>query len=142
MARVLLADDDDLFADLAINALFDRGFLVGRVDDGKKVIEAMRFRAPDVVILDCNMPELDGINALRIIRKDPLLYKIPVLILTGRRGVENENLARFDGANDYVSKPCNFDDLATRLRHLLANPHLGYNFGEWNKPDVAVRRVL
>ena len=68
MARVLLADDDDLFADLAINALFDRGFLVGRVDDGKKVIEAMRFRAPDVVILDCNMPELDGINALRIIR--------------------------------------------------------------------------
>lgn len=142
MARVLLADDDDLFADLAINALFDRGFVVGRVDDGKKVIEAMRFRAPDVVILDCNMPELDGINALRIIRKDQQLYKIPVVILTGRRGLENENLARFDGANDYISKPCDFDDLATRLNHLLANPHLGYNFGEWHKPDRSVRRAL
>ena len=142
MARVLLADDDDLLADLAIHALFDRGFVVGRVDDGKKVIEAIRFRAPDVVILDCNMPELDGINALRIIRHDRQLYKIPVVILTGRRGEANENLARFDGANDNLSKPCNFDDLATRLDRLLANPQLGCNCGEWNKPDGAVRRAL
>ena len=142
MARVLLAEDDDLFADLAINALFNRGFVVGRVSDGQHALDAMRFRAPDVVILDCNMPELDGINALRIIRQDRQLYHIPVLILTGRRGEANENLARFDGANDYMCKPCDFDELAARLNNLIANPHQGYNFGVWNEPQAPVRRTI
>jgi DNA-binding response OmpR family regulator len=72
-----------------------------------------------LVILDCNMPELSGVNVVRELRKSMDFAELPVLMLTGRRSEADEELARFAGANDYLRKPFDPDQLVFRVERLL-----------------------
>ena len=119
MARVIMADDDELVAGIAIEALNNAGHAVGLLADGKDMINLIRMKKPDLVILDCNMPEKSGIIVLREMRNSPDLYETPVLMLTGRRGERDEELAMYEGANDYMKKPFDPDQLVFRVNELL-----------------------
>jgi DNA-binding response OmpR family regulator len=124
MALILIADDDELVVEMVREALSARGHIVGAVDDGMPVASIVEFKRPELVILDCNMPELSGIQALRQIRVLRSAYATPVLMLTACRGQFDEDIAIRAGANDYLRKPFDPDQLVSRVETLLARAAL------------------
>ena len=119
MALILLADDDELVGDVVRATLSARGHVVGLVGNGADAVRVVELKQPDLVILDCTMPELPGIEALRQIRLSRTAYRTPVLILTARRSEMDEEIAMRAGANDYLRKPFDPDELIVRVESLL-----------------------
>jgi DNA-binding response OmpR family regulator len=119
MARIIVAEDDDLVSDIVREALTKEGHLVGVIDNGADALRAIQLKRPDLVILDCMMPEVSGLIVLREIRTSSTLYDTPVLILTGRQGAIDVELAYGQGADDYMKKPFDPDELVFRVEELL-----------------------
>ena len=119
MALILIADDDELVIDLVRSALSARGHVVGALNDGTSVRQVVELKRPDLVILDCSMPALPGIEALRQIRSSATGYLTPVLMLTGRTSKADEEIALRTGADDYIRKPFDMDQLIARVEVLL-----------------------
>jgi DNA-binding response OmpR family regulator len=120
VALILIADDDEIVVCLVRDALGARGHVVGALDDGLPVLGVVEFKLPELVILDCSMPELSGIEALRQIRTSRTCFATPVLMLTGRRSAADEEIAMRSGANDYLRKPFDPDQLVSRVEILVA----------------------
>ena len=124
MALILIADDDELVIEVVRAALGERGYVVGAIDDGMPVADIVEFKRPVLVILDCNMPEIGGIEALRRIRLLRIAYATPVLMLTARRSDSDEEIAMRAGASDYLRKPFDPDQLVSRVEALLRRAEL------------------
>jgi DNA-binding response OmpR family regulator len=124
MALILIADDDELVIEVVRSALNARGHFVGAVDDGMPVASIVDQKRPALVILDCNMPDLSGIEALRKIRLSETSYATPVLMLTARCSRADEEIAMRAGANDYLRKPFDSDQLVSRVEALLEQAEL------------------
>ena len=122
MARIIIVDDDELVLALAAAALEARGHIVGALPNGERVRTVVAFKRPDVVILDCAMPRVSGLQALREIRASEVAYRTPVLVLTGRQGVTDEGIAWESGADDYMRKPFDPDELVARVEALIPSP--------------------
>ncbi len=120
MALIIIADDDAIVGEIARDALVSYGHGAGLVRDGIEALRVVKARKPDLLVLDCNMPGLSGVLVLRELRKLPALYDLPVMMLTGRRGAQDEELARFAGADDYMKKPFDPDEFVFRVEDLLA----------------------
>ncbi|MBO9714275.1 response regulator transcription factor [Sphingomonas sp.] len=120
MARIIIAEDDEIVGQIAQDALIAAGHGAGVVGNGVEALRVIKARRPDLVILDCNMPELSGVLLVQELRKMPEFAKLPVMMLTGRRGERDEELARFAGADDYMKKPFDPDELVFRVDELLA----------------------
>lgn len=120
MARILMADDDEQAIEIVRAALEERGHIVGALSDGAGVKQVVEFKRPDLVILDCAMPEVSGIDALREIRSSLTAFETPVLMLTARQSDSDESIAMFAGADDYLRKPIDPDQLVSRVEGLLA----------------------
>lgn len=124
MAHILIIDDDDIGAELAVNVLLDAGHAAGWVPDAETAMDLFERRLPDLVLLDQNMPGENGTALLRRLRNSPKYYDLPVIMLTGAQGHEEEQIARFSGAQDYIRKPLNPKMLLYRINLLLkANQH-------------------
>lgn len=119
MARIIIVEDDELVGEIARDALFAAGHGVGLLANGKEALSVIKARRPQLVILDCNVPELSGLLILREMRQSIDLCRIPVLILTGRRSDSDVAIAMNDGANDYMKKPFDPDELVFRVEELL-----------------------
>jgi len=119
MALILIADDDEIVIDVVRSALEARGHAVGAVDDGAPVMAILDRKRPNLLILDCNMPEMSGVEILRQIRLSPISYATPVLMLTANCGQADEDIARRVGANDYLRKPFDTDELVSRVEAML-----------------------
>lgn len=119
MARIIIADDDEIAGAIAREALAGAGHVVGLVTNGADALTAVRVKQPDLVVLDCNMPELSGLLVLRAMRDDKTMWDIPVLMLTGRQSDRDVELARYEGAGDYMKKPFDPDELVFRVEELL-----------------------
>lgn len=118
-SRVLVADDDeDIRAYLEITLQL-AGFEVLLARDGVEALEVALSRHPDVIVLDVMMPRLDGLQALERLRADPRTGHLPVMLLTARARTDDaiEGLDR--GADDYVAKPFDPDELVARVRAAL-----------------------
>lgn len=124
MALILIADDDELVVEVVRAALGARGHIVGAVDDGMQVADIVEFKRPALVILDCNMPEVAGVEALRQIRMLKVAHATPVLMLTARRSESDEEIAIRAGANDYLRKPFDPDQLVSRVETMLRRAEL------------------
>jgi len=120
MALILLADDDEMVREVVRAALATRGHVVGLVDNGADAVRVVELKKPALVILDCSMPELPGVEVLRQIRISRTVYRTPVLMLTARRSTMDEEIAMRAGANDYLRKPFDPDELIARVESLLA----------------------
>jgi two-component system KDP operon response regulator KdpE len=113
--KVLIADDDvQLVRALAVT-LGARGYEVVTARDGRAAIDAVITERPDIVMLDLGMPRLDGIGVLEGIRG---WSQVPVLVLSGRTDSSDKVDALDAGADDYVTKPFQMDELLARLRAL------------------------
>lgn len=120
--RILIAEDDEALARFVRQGLEGEHYTVDVVIDGEQARVAAIERPYDIVILDLNLPKLDGVSVLRQLRlKKPSL---PVLILTQRTKVEDRVVCLDTGADDYLAKPFSFSELSARLRALLRRSHL------------------
>lgn len=120
MARIIYAEDDELVGELVQATLIDAGHAVGVVGNGRDALEVVKRRRPDLLILDISMPEMTGSQVLDVIRIDPELYDLPVLMLTGRRSQTEEDIALKAGATEYLRKPFDPDQLVVTVSALLA----------------------
>ena len=119
MALILIADDDELVVEMVVEALRPRGHVVGTLNDGVHVTDIVTFKRPGLVILDCSMPRLSGLEVLRQIRASTTTFDTPVLMLTGRRSEADEQIAMRAGANGYMRKPFSVAKLVSRSETLL-----------------------
>lgn len=120
MARIIIADDDEIVATIVTDALFAAGHAVGWVKDGGSALTVIGRRAPDLLILDCNMPVKSGIVVLRELRRSTQHFGMPVLMLTGRGSDSDEEIARYEGANAYLTKPFDPVELVYLVEELVA----------------------
>jgi len=118
--RVLVVEDEEDIAGLIKHALERSGdAVVEIVSGGDAALGAITARAPDLVILDLNLPVLSGIEVCRILRGRPATAHIPIIMLTARTS-EADRVAGLDlGADDYVTKPFSLRELAARVRAVL-----------------------
>lgn len=119
MARIIMAEDDEIVGEVASEALIGAGHAVGLLNNGADALRVIRQRRPDLVILDCNMPEISGVLVLRKMRDMPELADMPVMMLTGRQSARDSEIAYFAGADDYMTKPFDPDELVFRVEELL-----------------------
>src|SRR6266576_5979655 len=115
-ARVLVVEDDEDIAQALQRSLRMEGYEVRSAADGEAALEEGRSFAPDLVILDLGLPKLDGLEVARSLRADD---DIPILILTARDALEARVEGLDSGADDYLVKPFERQELLARLRALL-----------------------
>src|ERR1700742_3565020 len=119
--RVLLAEDVKLNQMLTQKLLARSGYLIDIAENGIQAIEAMKNADYDVILMDVQMPEMDGIEATKQIRQLPGTKKfVPIIALTAQADVNTEDELRAAGMDDYISKPINFDILFSKLSALAA----------------------
>jgi CheY-like chemotaxis protein len=126
---ILMADDDEDDRELARDALAESRVLndLHAVNDGAELLDYVRHEGsytaenaprPDLILLDLNMPKVDGREALEALKDDPKLRSIPVVILTTSRA-EEDIVRSYDlGANSFISKPVTFAGLVEVMREL------------------------
>lgn len=120
--RILIAEDDEALAKFVRQGLEAENYSVDILADGEQARTAATDVDYDVVILDLNLPKLDGVSVLRHLRlKKPSL---PVLVLTQRNKVEDRIQCLDTGADDYLGKPFSFSELSARIRALVRRSHL------------------
>ena len=119
MARIIYAEDDELEGELVRNTLIDAGHAVGVVGEGRAALQVVKSRVPDLLILDIGLPQMSGSEVLDAVRRDPELYELPVLMLTARQSNQDEAIAMWAGATDYLRKPFDPDELIVTVERLL-----------------------
>ena len=115
--RVLLVEDDPMIAQGLQTALRDGGFAVDWMRDGAGAAAALRTAAFDLVLLDLGLPRRDGIDVLRELRRRG--DTTPVIILTARDDIQHRVAGLDAGADDYVVKPFDLDEVTARMRSVL-----------------------
>jgi CheY-like chemotaxis protein len=117
--RILLAEDDDGVA-FTINDIFVAdGYSVSRVANGRQAVELVKQSAFDLVLLDLEMPEMNGLTVCRILRSDEQLRNLPILVLTVHDNPADIVATFAEGATDYMTKPFKEAQLRARVRSLL-----------------------
>ena len=112
--QILLVEDDQSLANGLCKALRNEGFVTNHLAEGKAALHVVDVDPPDIVVLDLGLPDIDGLEVLKSIRRrDPAL---PVLILTARSSVDARVSGLDGGADDYLPKPFETPELIARLR--------------------------
>jgi two-component system response regulator MprA len=114
--RILVIEDDPQIADLLRRGLIYEGYTVEVAADGESGLSAARDRPPDIVLLDLMLPGIDGLTVCRRMRA---ASEVPILILTAKDAVPDRVAGLNAGADDYVIKPFDFDEILARVRALL-----------------------
>jgi len=120
-ARILLVEDNELNAELAVDILTDAGVRVSVARNGKQALDSLAVGHFDAVLMDCQMPVMDGYTATRALRKEKGLQDLPVIAMTANAMIGDREAALAAGMNDHITKPIVIDEmLATLARWLLA----------------------
>ena len=115
--RLLLVEDDAMIGETVLHVLRTEHYAVDWVRDGAMADQALRSAQYDLVLLDLGLPKLDGLDVLRALRARH--STVPVLIATARDGISDRISGLDAGADDYVAKPYDTDELLARIRALL-----------------------
>jgi two-component system response regulator MprA len=119
--RLLVVDDDRALRDVLRRALTLAGYDVRLAESGASALAEVAGSAPDAVVLDVGLPDIDGLEVCRLLRREG--NRIPVLMLTARATVSDRIDGLDAGADDYLVKPFDVDELKARLRALLRRAH-------------------
>ena len=121
-ARLLVVEDEPSISGFVRRGLIFEGYDVEVAESGRAALEAMRDRPPDLVVLDLMLPEVDGVEVTRRARaaeEADDLPRVPILMLTARDAIVDRVAGLEVGADDYLVKPFDFDELLARVRALL-----------------------
>ena len=114
---LLIAEDDRAVRESLVRALALEGYSVTAVGNGAEALDAAGAAAPDVIVLDVSMPIVDGLTVCKVLRADG--NRVPILMLTARTETRDRVAGLDAGADDYLPKPFELDELLARLRALL-----------------------
>jgi DNA-binding response OmpR family regulator len=120
-ARVLVVDDEVALRDMLEIGLGKAGFVARSVADGRSALEVLASWSPEVIILDVMLPEIDGFSLLPAIRR---LTDIPIIVLSAKSDPSEKVVGLLRGADDYVSKPFDLQELVARILSALRRPRL------------------
>ncbi len=118
-AQILVVEDQSATSDLICEVLRAEGYEVQPVNSGSKARESVQRAQPELIILDRGLPDCDGLDLLAELRQKPSLQALPVLVLTAKKAVEDRVLGLKGGADDYLTKPFNTEELVARVEALL-----------------------
>lgn len=116
---VLLVDDNPHLREISSAMLRHHGYRPIAAADGLEAIHIARRVRPDVIVMDIDMPRMDGLEATRTIRRDPLLGSVPVVVLTAHREAAYLQRAVQAGCTSYLMKPFNPRELVIEIRRIL-----------------------
>ena len=116
MTTILVVDDDPKIRSVLSRGLRFEGYTVQVAEDGTQALQLARLEAPDLVVLDVMLPGMDGLEICRRLRQG---MAAPILMLTARDAVPDRIAGLDSGADDYLVKPFDFDELLARIRALL-----------------------
>jgi DNA-binding response OmpR family regulator len=119
-ARVLIAEDSVTERAMCADILRDAGFEVHEVPDGRYALDICRIIRPELLVLDLGLPRLSGMEVLRKLRDDRRIGTTPVIVLTGDDRSETADLAFYEGATDFVTKPVDASELVARVNDALS----------------------
>jgi len=120
--KILVVDDEPDLLELLETNLRAAGYEVLVANDGREALEKARKVQPQLILLDVMLPELDGLEVCKSLRRDPATDAIPIVMLTARAGEIDRVLGLELGADDYVTKPFSVRELVLRVRKLLSRP--------------------
>ncbi|HVL97666.1 MAG TPA: response regulator [Egibacteraceae bacterium] len=117
MTALLVVEDEDRIASFLVKGLRARGFAPTRAATGSEALALAEEQPFDLVLLDLGLPDMDGLEVLRRMRERSLT--VPVIAVTARDSVRDKTRAFETGADDYLTKPFEFDELVLRIRARL-----------------------
>lgn len=117
---ILVVDDEESIRFMLAMLLELQGFEVLQAEDGMDALDKLQQADPDAIILDVMMPKMDGITFCKIVREDVATASLPIIMLSGKTqfGAAEEGLAA--GANFYMNKPMDSQELLAKIRHVLS----------------------
>ncbi|WP_026096166.1 response regulator, partial [Ideonella sp. B508-1] len=118
-ARVLLVEDNEVNREIAVSILAHAGLEVHTAHNGLQALECLRQQTFDGVLMDCQMPEMDGYEATRAIRQEARWRDLPVIAMTANAMAGDRERALAAGMNDHIAKPVNVQELFGKLVHWL-----------------------
>ncbi len=131
--RILLVEDEEDIADLIKFNLEQAGFNILTLPEGRHILSQIRQFKADLVILDLMLPDIDGLDICKRLKKDTLLQKIPVVMVTAK-GTEIDRIVGLElGADDYIVKPFSPRELVLRIKAVIAR-----SYPQAEKTDVTV----
>jgi two-component system phosphate regulon response regulator PhoB len=117
--RILVVDDEPDAVELVGFNLKAAGYQVATAADGEEALRKARAQLPDLIVLDVMLPEVDGLEVCKILRRDGATASIPIIMLTAKAGEVDRVLGLELGADDYVTKPFSPRELVLRVKRLL-----------------------
>ncbi|ASY71074.1 response regulator [Sinorhizobium fredii] len=123
MTRILLVEDNEMNRDMLSRRLSRRGFDVLIAENGKDGVEIAASERPDLILMDMSLPVMDGWEATRQIKANPVTCGIPVIALTAHAMASDRDMALDAGCDDYDSKPVDLPQLVRKIEQLLTTPH-------------------
>lgn len=118
--KILIADDEDDLVRILEKRLSDIGYQVYKASDGVRALEVVKDTPPDLILLDIMMPHLDGLEVKDILNRDAATAAIPVIFLTAKSTIADKTRGLRQGADDYITKPFDFDELLARVDAALS----------------------
>ncbi|MDO8541814.1 MAG: response regulator transcription factor [Opitutaceae bacterium] len=134
-SKILVVDDEPDALEVLTFKLKEAGYAVLQAKDGAQALARARDERPALIVLDLMLPEVDGLEVCKILRRDPRTAAIPVVMLTARAAEMDRVLGLELGADDYVTKPFSPRELVLRIKKLLARamaadgPMMKFDFG-------------
>ncbi len=117
--KILIVDDEPDVLDLVKTNLTNAGFFVATADDGEEALKKANSLIPDLILLDLMLPQVDGLEVCKILRRSDATRDIPIIMLTAKASEIDRVLGLELGADDYVTKPFSPRELVLRVKALL-----------------------
>ena len=118
-AKILIVEDEDELLDFMTMRLEANNYEVICACDGKEGYEKAHKEKPDIVLLDLMLPKIDGYWVCNLLKHDKRHEGIPIIIITAKSGSEDLELAKKCGADAYMQKPCDIEELLAKIASLL-----------------------
>lgn len=118
-STILIVDDEHDLAEMMAQMLTEAGFEARSAGSGREALADVQANPPDLVLLDANMPELDGFEVAAILKSDPTTATIPIIMVSANEGRGARLIGLESGAEDYLAKPVDPAELLAKIRNLL-----------------------
>jgi len=120
--KILIAEDSSVIQNLSKKILENQNYIILSAKNGKEVIALLSKEPIDLILMDINMPQMDGMTCAREIRKssDPVIAKVPIIAITGNARNYSESDFSDAGFNDFLPKPLDFDKLVELVKTYIA----------------------
>ncbi len=129
MSRILVVDDEPLIVEIIAETLSPEGYQILKAYSGEEALHSLNQEPPDLILLDLMLPGMDGLELSRQVQQDARLNHIPIIMITAKTAVNDRKAGYLRGADDYITKPFDAEELIIRVRsqlqHLRDKPAAG-----------------